>query len=54
MTQLIDSYSNTTTEIKNEWWIKKPHLPSWTTRVKQAVLVLKGKAIAVHFKEDEI
>jgi hypothetical protein len=40
------------------WYIAKPMSPSWSfkrlkSRLKNTWLVLTGRAIAVHFKEDE-
>ena len=52
MALLIDSYSDAQTEIKGEWWIAKPYGKKFfKTRIKDALLVLKGEATAVYFKE---
>ena len=57
MSILIDrlkNYDNTTKKIDGKWYIAKPILnSSLTIRLKDCIKVLTGKAIAVHFKEDE-
>ena len=54
MSYLIDSFKNTSCEIGGTWWISKPILnTSIKTKMKWILEILKGKAIAVHFKEDE-
>lgn len=58
MSQLIDSFSNTSCEIGGKWWIAKPMLlrpgkHAIKTKLQWAWEILTGKAIAVHFKEDE-
>ena len=59
MSLLIDSFVNTSTEgVDGKWWISKPimtrgDIVDIRNRLRWAVEVLRGKAIAVHFKEDE-
>ena len=65
MSYLIDDIVNDD-NLKNDqifiegqgWYIAKPMAPSWSfkrlkSRLKNTWLVLTGRAIAVHFKEDE-
>lgn len=57
MSILIDKlkkYENITTEINGKWYIAKP--TSYTTlkgRIKDCIKILRNKAIAIHYKEDE-
>lgn len=55
MSRLIDKIDYTTqVKIKNRWYIAKPvGKDSLKFRIKSAIEVLKGKAIAFHYKEDE-
>lgn len=55
MSRLIDTIDyNTKVKIGNKWYIAKPvGEDSLEFRVKSAIEVLKGKAIAFHYKEDE-
>ncbi len=57
MSILIDKlkkYGSTTRKIDGKWYIAKPILNlSLTIRLKDCIKILTGKAIAVHFKEDE-
>lgn len=59
MSNLIDNvvkqYSKDNVLINGKWYIAKPlgKLP-FRTRLKDAILCLKGDATAFHFKEDEI
>lgn len=57
MSILIDKvkeYENTKANIKGKWYIAKPILnKSLKLKLKDCIKILKGKAIAVHFKEDE-
>ena len=56
-TLLIDNY-RTKCEVNGNWFIAKPlecyGLLKWKIRIKHAILVLRGKATAVHFIKDEI
>ena len=57
MSILIDNlkkYENNTCEIKGKWYITK--FVSYCTlrgRIKDCIKILRNRAIAVHFKEDE-
>lgn len=57
MSMLIDNikkYENNKCEINNKWYIAK--FDSYYTlkgKLKDCIKILKNKAIAVHFKEDE-
>lgn len=55
MSRLIDSINKETTKcINGKWCIAKPvGKDSVLTRIKDSFEVLTGKAIAVHYKEDE-
>lgn len=55
MSRLIDKIDyNTQVKIGNKWYIAKPvGRDSLKFKIKSAIEVLKGKAIAVHYKEDE-
>ena len=54
MSYLIDTFKGTDCEIKGKWWIAKPILnPSIQMKLKWIIEIIKGKAIPVHFKEDE-
>ena len=58
MSILIDKvkeYENTKREIKGKWYIAKP-IPNNTIKdkLKDCIKILRNKAIAVHFKEDEL
>lgn len=55
MSRLIDKIDyNTQVEIENRWYIAKPiGKDSLKFRIKIAIEVLTGKAIAFHYKEDE-
>ena len=50
----IKGFEDNTVKIGDRWYIAKPlaKLPL-KVRIKDSFKVLKGKAIAVHFKEDE-
>lgn len=57
MSILIDKVSEMRKDlvlIKGSWYISKP-LPniSFKNKIKDCIKILKGKAIAVHYKEDE-
>jgi len=58
MSKLIDKFINesigNTTEIRGKWYIAKP-LPNNTLKgkFKDSIKILRNKAIAVHYKEDE-
>lgn len=57
MSVLIDLFggpSENLVEINGKWYKAKPinNLP-FKDRIKDSIKVLTGKAIAVHFKEDE-
>ena len=49
MALLIDSYSQTKKKIDGLWWIARPLPPPFVFRLKDAWLVLTGKADAVIF-----
>ncbi len=49
MAYQIDRYEQTKTEIDGYWWIARPMLPPFVVRLKDAWLVLIGKADAVTF-----
>lgn len=57
MSILIDKlkkYEDTKCEIKGKWYIAKP--TTYVTlkgKIKDCIKILKNKAIAVHYKEDE-
>ena len=51
MAYLIDGYFQTKTEIEGKWVIARPLLGSFISRLKDAWLVLTGKADAVKFHE---
>jgi hypothetical protein len=51
MSYLIDSLINSRTEIDGIWYIAKPMGGPLSWRIRNAWLVLTGKAMAVHFKE---
>jgi len=57
MSILIDklkNYGSTVRKIDEKWYIAKPVLnSSLTMKLKDCIKILTGKAIAVHFKEDE-
>ena len=55
MSRLIDKIDyNTQVKIGNMWYIAKPvGKDSLKFRIKSAIEVLKGKAIAFNYKEDE-
>lgn len=54
MSYLIDCFKGTDCEIEGEWWFSKPILnPSIKTKIEWIIEIIKGQAIAVHFKEDE-
>ena len=54
MSYLIDTFLDATAEYKGEWYIAKPYCKdSLVKRIKEAIKVLRGKAIAIHFKADE-
>lgn len=53
MSYLIDEFQNTRTEIDGIWFQAKPLLgTTLKTKIGWCWEILKGKAIAVHFKED--
>lgn len=59
MSKLIDNFINesisNTTEIRGRWYCAKPcGKESLKFRIKNAIEVLTGKAVAVHYKEDEL
>ena len=58
MSDLIDNFISSKTEIKGKWYVAKPMfyvgIYGIYFNIKQAFEVLLGKAIAVHFKIDEI
>ena len=59
MSILLDEFmsdlSPVQTHIDDNWWLSRPLGVEGTTfnRVRDAWLVLRGKAVAVHFKSDE-
>lgn len=55
MSYLYDNLPRRQIKIKGQgWFLAKPNIKqSFFERLKDAFLVLKKKAIAVHFKEDE-
>ena len=59
MSNLIDNvikqYSKDNVLINGKWYVAKPlgKLP-FRERFKDAILCLKGNAVAFHFKEDEL
>ena len=55
MSRLIDTVDfNMQVKIGNIWYIAKPvGKDSLKFRIKSAIEVLRGKAIAFHYKEDE-
>lgn len=55
MSRLIDTIDyNTQVKIGDKWYIAKPvGKDSLKFRIKSAIEVLKGEAIAFHYKEDE-
>lgn len=55
MSRLIDTIDfNTQVKIGDKWYIAKPvGKDSLKFRIKSAIEVLKGKAVAFHYKEDE-
>jgi hypothetical protein len=57
MSTLIDSFMRTASEIDGKWWVAKPLQPSglcgFRIRLREAIQVLRGNAIAVHFKVDK-
>lgn len=55
MSYLYDSLPKRQIKIKGKgWYLAKPNLnPTFKERLKDAILVLRKKAIAIHFKEDE-
>jgi hypothetical protein len=55
MSRLIDSFSNCRALIYDKWYIAKPMFSyTLTEKVKDCFGILKGTAIGVHFKEDEL
>ena len=56
--RLVHESARTSTEIDGRWYIAKPYLASWeksiSRRLAEAWLVLTGRAIAVHYKQDEL
>lgn len=55
MSRLIDTIDfNTRVKIGDKWYIAKPvGEDSLEFRVKSAIEVLRGEAVAFHYKEDE-
>ena len=58
MSILIDkvkTYENNKCKIKGKWYIAKPlNKLSLKNKLKDCIKLLRNKAIAVHFKEDEV
>jgi len=55
MSYLYDNLPKRQIKIKGKgWFLAKPNIhPTFKERFRDAILILKNKAIAIHFKEDE-
>ena len=52
--KLLQDYSNTQVKINEKWYIAKSmSYLTFKGKIKDCIKILKNKAIAVHFKEDE-